>query len=367
MNQQVANRLNALAVSAYKLMGSVLLALILLGLASFLSVQGFFLSSRGWVTPTILSPTDPNVLQLNAQAAQQEAERDALVTKRREVADRLQEAERILTTERSFQQRFIVALQGEKRSRDRLARRLAALRQEYLRAGAEITESNRAYSGLARTRTSALYGAKLLEREDMLTLNHHLAQMAQSNLSLAQETVDLDVRLDTLRRERDGLTAAQDGLGQERAAPEGLTTDTLLLEREYTQSVLEQARAEALRESLEADARALDDSIQRFNQLLRVVHGSPYLKAVEQNLTVAFVPYENLANAQAGTPLYSCALKVLWCREVGVVGPVLEGEISQQHPIRQYHLRGVMVELQLRDAPSAQEQLLHLGRPPLML
>ncbi|RYZ36686.1 MAG: hypothetical protein EOO71_30845 [Myxococcaceae bacterium] len=366
MNQQVANRLNSLAVSAYKVMGSVLLALILVGLLSFLSVQGFFLSNKSWVTPTILSPTDPNVLQLNAQAAQQESERDALQAKRREVANRLQEAERTLNAEKSFQQRFVVALKGEKSSRDRLARRLSALRQEYLRAGGEIAESNRAFSGLARTRTSALYGAKLMEREDVLTMNHHLAQMAQSNLSLAQETVDLDMRLDTLQREREGLTAAQNGLGQD-ATAEGLTTDTLLLEREYTQSVLAQARAEAQRKSLEADLHALDDSLRRFDQLLRVVHESPYLKAVEQNLTVAFVPYENLANAREGTPLYMCALKVVWCREVGVVGPVLEGEVSQQHPIRQYHQRGVMVELQLRDAPSAREALLHLGRPPLML
>ncbi|RKG75386.1 hypothetical protein [Corallococcus terminator] len=366
MNQQFANRLNAFAVSAYKAMGSVLLALILVGLLSFLSVQGFFLSSKSWVTPTILSPTDPNVLQLNAQAAQQESERDALLARRRETADRLQEAERTLAAERSFQQRFIVALKGEKTSRDRLARRLSSLRQEYLRAGGEIAESNRAFSGLARTRTSALYGAKLMEREAVLTMNHHLAQMAQSNLSLAQETVDLDMRLDSLKRESEGLTAAQNGLGNDNS-PEGLTADTLRLEREYTESVLSQARAEAQRASLEADVRALDDSIERFNQLVEVVHGSPYLKAVEQNLTVAFVPYENLPNAREGTPLYTCALKVLWCREVGVVGAVLEGEVSQQHPIRQYHQRGVMVELHLRDAPSAREALLHLGRPPLML
>ncbi|MBZ4329297.1 hypothetical protein NR800_11685 [Corallococcus interemptor] len=366
MNQQVANRLNSIAVSAYKFMGSVLLALILLGLMSFLAVQGFFLASNSWAAPTILSPTDPNVLALNAQAAQQESERDGLMARRREAADRLLEAERTASAERSFQQRFVVALQGEKRARDRLAKRLSALRQEYLRTGAEIAESNRAFSGLARTRTTALYGAKLMEREDVLTTNHHLAQMAQSNLSLAQETVDLDMRLDTLRRESQGLTAAENGLGRD-AAADGLTKDTLLLEREYTQSVLTLARADAQRKSLEEDVRALDDRIRRFDHLLQVVHSSPYLKALEQNLTVAFVPYENLPNARAGTPLYTCALKIFWCREVGVVGPVLEGEVSQQHPIRQYHLRGVMVELQLRDAPSAREPLLHLGHPPLML
>jgi hypothetical protein len=365
MNQRVANRINSIVVSAYKFMGSVLLALIMLGLLSFLAVQGFFLVSRGWVSPTVVSPTDEEILTLSTQVAAQTSARDHVLTERRTVEDRIADTERIIAAERSFQQRFRVALSGERSARDRVSRRLTELRREYSLARAEIVQSNRAFSGLTRVRTDALYGARLLEQEDKLTANHHLAQMAQSNLSLAQSSVDLETKLESLQREMAGLAAVQKGLGQE-SAPNGMTTDVLLLEREFTHSTLELARAEATLKSLRQDLQALDDVALRYETLIASLRASPYLRAIEKDLMVAFVPYENLSRAEQGTPLYACEAKLFWCHEVGVVGKVLEGEVTLKHPIRQYMLRGVMVEIQLSDTPAAREELLHLGRPPML-
>ncbi|MCP3141914.1 coiled-coil domain-containing protein [Pyxidicoccus xibeiensis] len=366
MNQRVANRINSIVVAAYKLIGSVLLALIMLGLISFLTVQGFFMVNRSWVTPTVVSPTDPEILTLNTQVAAQTSARDHVLAERRTVENRIADAERIIASERAFQQRFKVALRGERASKDRVARRLSQLRREFGVARQEITESNKAFSGLTRVRTDALYGARLLEQEDKLTVNHHLAQMAQSNLSLAQSTVELETRLESLQRELAGLNAVHDGLGKD-ATPDGMTADVLLLEREYTHSTLEQSRAEATLKSLKEDLKALDEVSLRYDTLIASLRQSPYLRAIETDLTIAFVPYENLVNAEQGTPLYACAAKLFWCREVGVMGRALEGEVSIKHPIRQYMLRGVMVEIQLSDTPSAREDLLHLGRPPMLL
>jgi hypothetical protein len=366
MNQRVANRINSIVVSAYKFMGSVLLALIMLGLISFLAVQGFFMVSRSWVSPTVVSPTDPDILTLNTQVAAQTSARDHVLAERRTVENRIADAERTIAAERAFMQRFKVALRGERSSKDRVARRLSQLRRDFGLAREEIVQSNRAFSGLTRVRTDELYGARLLAQEDKLTINHHLAQMAQSNLSLAQGEVDLETKLDTLQREIAGLSAVEGGLGKD-ATPDGMTADVLLLEREYTHSALELARAEATLRSLQEDLKALDDVALRYATLIASLRASPYLRAIEKNLTVAFVPYENLPQAQEGTPLYSCAAKLFWCREVGVVGKALEGEVSLKHPIRQYMLRGVMVEIQLTDEPAAREDLLHLSGPPMLL
>ncbi|HYH95270.1 hypothetical protein [Hyalangium sp.] len=364
MNQQVANRVNAVAVNAYKALGTLLLCLILLGFITYLSLQAFFLLSRRWVAPTVLSPTDPQILQLNAQIAQQASARDQVLADRREVQVRLADADRTLAAERDFQERFLVALGSERASRAQALRLLTSLQREYQNARQEIEESNRAYSRLARVRTEALYGAHLLEQEDHLTTNHQLAQMAQSNLTLAEHAVNLETRQAELRRELQSFDAAQGGSG---AKAGRATAEVLLLEREHTRSVLEQARAEASRGALQEDLRALEEAAARYEKLLATIRASPHLRALEGHLTVAFVPYENLENALPGTPLYACAAKLVWCKQVGVVGEVLEGEVSVKHPIRQHFLRGVMVELQLQDGASVQEELLHMGRPPLLL
>jgi hypothetical protein len=365
MNQQVTNKVNSLIVSVYKALGSVLLALILVGLVTYLGMQGFFLINRSWAAPTIVSPTDPNILQLNAQAAQQAASRDKLLSERRDVQARLEDARRTAEVERAFQRRFRTALAEQREARDRTLRQLASLRSEHQRTLKEVRLSNRAFAGLARGRTEALYGARLVDQEEHLTTQHHLAQMAQSNLALSESAVDLETRLDTLRRELRGLDAARAGLDGGEA--EGGTPDVLLLEREYTRSELELARAEAAQLALEEDLRALEVAVARYDRLIASIQGSPYLRAFEGNLTVAFIPYDNLENAKPGTALYACAAKLLWCHKVGVVGEALEGEVAVKHPIRQHFLRGVMVELRLEEGGSAREQLLHLGGAPLLL
>jgi hypothetical protein len=361
MNQRIANKLNSLAVSVYKTLGSVLLALILAGLVSYLGMQTFFFVSHAWLAPTVVSPTDPQILQLSAQLAQQAAARDKLLADKRELESRLEQAERLAASERDFQERFQVALGSEREARARSVRRLASLRREYQRASEEIAESNRAYAGLARTRTEALYNARLLEREERLTANHQLAQMAQSNLMLAEGSAALQTKLEALKRELAGFDASLGGKA------EGLTTEVLLLEREYTRSVLEVARADGERDHLKEGLRSMDEAVARYDALLASIRSSPWLEAIDRGLMVGFVPYENLESAKPGTPLYQCALRLLWCQEVGVVGHALQGEVTVKHPVRQTQLRGVMVELEFRDERWAREELLHLGRPPLLL
>jgi hypothetical protein len=366
MNQQVANKVNSLAVSAYKALGTCLLVLILLSFITYLGMQAFFLVSEGWVVPTVIAPTDPEILQLNSQIAQQAAARAQLMADRRDVQARLANAGRTITAEQEFQKRFQEALQGERAFRVQALQRLSSLRRQYEHAHGEIAESSRAFAGLERVRTQALHGARMLDQEAYLTSNHQLAQMAQSQLTLAEHAVELENRLEDLRRELLGFDSVSAQEGRRSQHPR-MTTAALLLEREYTRSLLEQARAENTRSALREDLQGLDDAVARYDKLLKTIRDSPYLRAFEGNLTVAFVPYDNMDDALPGTPLYACRAKLVWCHQVGVVGQAQEGEVSVKHPIRQHFVRGVMVELHLQDGHSVQEELLHLGQPPLLL
>ena len=126
MNQRIVNKFNTVAVNAYKALGSVLLALILGGLVSYLGVQVFFFVNHSWLTPTVVSPTDPEILQLNAQLAQQAASRDKLLAERRELEARMEQAERLLGSEKDFQERFRVALGSERTARAKAARSVSS-------------------------------------------------------------------------------------------------------------------------------------------------------------------------------------------------------------------------------------------------
>ena len=361
MNQLIANKFNTLAVNLYKVIGSALLTLILVGLVSYLGVQTFFFVGHSWLAPTLVAPTDPQILQLNAQLAQQAAARDNLLVARKDLQTRVDQAERLIHSEQDFQERFRVALESESRAREERLGQLAALRQEYQKAAREISRSNRAYAVMARQRTEELYTLRMVELEERLTANHQLAQVAQNNLSLSQGSADLQTRQQGLQRELDSFNALLQGKS------EGLTTEMLQLGREYTHSVLEVARAESERAGVKESLGALDEAVGRYDALLGSIRSSPWLEAIQRGLTVGFVPYDNLENARPGTPLFRCALTLVWCREVGRVGHPLQGEVSLKHPVRQTMLRGVMVELELNDDGWAREALLHLGRPPLWL
>lgn len=359
---KVVNRLNSIVVSLYKAMGFLVLALILGGLFSYLGLHGFFLVNRRWIAPTIISPSDEQVLELNAQTAAQTAHRAKLEADRREVKARLDDAARIVAAEKVFQQRFAEAMADDRQFRLKELGDLLTLREQQLAARDEILSANQAYAGMSKVRATELQNAKLIDREAWLTTNHQIAQMSQSNLAVVEKGVDLENRIRELQRQIRAIEAITGG----KKRPNGTTptVDVLRLQQEHTRSKLELARAEELHQALESSIGDLDGSIARYDQLLEAIKSSPYLKAMERNMTVAFVPYPNVANAVAGTPIYGCRMGLFFCKRVGTVLGVLDGEVVKKHPIRNQLIRGAMVEVDLDEGGWAREDILHLGNAP---
>jgi len=79
------------------------------------------------------------------------------------------------------------------------------------------------------------------------------------------------------------------------------------------------------------------------------------------------VPYDNIARARPGAPVYACRAHLVWCRKVGRIGAPLEGEVTGQDPLRRAELRGVMIGIELHEPHAAREAVLHLGRAPLFI
>jgi hypothetical protein len=115
-----------------------------------------------------------------------------------------------------------------------------------------------------------------------------------------------------------------------------------------------------------AQARILEASIARQDEIIRGLEQSPYLRALADRASVALVPYDNLAGVAPGTKLFACRVAMLMCKEVGRVTEILPGEVSFKHPRREKMMRGQMIEMQLSDSDGAEHDLLFLGGAPLV-
>lgn len=103
--------------------------------------------------------------------------------------------------------------------------------------------------------------------------------------------------------------------------------------------------------------KAQDAVVNRLSQ-------TPYLKAIESKVTLAFVANQNLRNIKLGTPLYGCVWGLVWCRKVGTVKAVLDGEVQDIHPHDESIQRGVMLEIDVSEW-GASEAVLFAGSKPL--
>jgi len=143
--------------------------------------------------------------------------------------------------------------------------------------------------------------------------------------------------------------------------------EALVARRAYGESVIERERSAARKLVIGRRIERLDASIARYDRLIHELQSSAYITATEKKVTVAFVPYENLDNVDAGMPIYACRWGLVLCREVGVVRSKLSGEVTDNHPQSGSSMRGVMVEIDLDDREAAGEEALFVGKKPFWI
>jgi hypothetical protein len=186
--------------------------------------------------------------------------------------------------------------------------------------------------------------------------------MAGRNLEIVREQRAVEREIAALR----SLLAAPAAFGT--GDVDGtLTPEVLLLAQELARGELERQKATDGLETAKTTLGAIDIALEQYDQLLSSLENSAYLEALEQRLTIAFVPYGNLGSISAGERLFGCHLGVLLCSEIGTIVRVLEGEVMLDHPLRRETLRGRMVELDVEEPLWAQEKVLFAGRAPLLL
>jgi tetratricopeptide (TPR) repeat protein len=358
--------LNKFIVSAYKAAGFTILTAILVGLGAYIVVNLFYLGNRSWMAPTIISPTDPKVLQLNSEAVHEQAQKDQVAATRRDLYSKLLDAQATLRMEQQFQDQFREAMKADIADRKSELAKFQGAAGQYYQAKGQIDQSNQAYSALSKERMDELQKAHLIDQDGIINGNYQLAQIATTNVSLAERNVELDTKISEIRREIDSLNnAVNESNG---GAKGGVFAYSILKEkRDYDQSLVNAEKAKADSDALSASISAIDETTSRYDDLIGAIQNSPYIKALTHDMNVAFVPYENAKNVHKGDPIYGCKAGILWCKKVGKVGEILDGEVLGKHPLHNQDIRGEFVQMELDDPTWARETVLHVGRAPLFI
>ena len=192
-------------------------------------------------------------------------------------------------------------------------------------------------------------------------------QLADAKLRASQidtEKIEIDSQLAEIER----AVVSDDRFISEVGATvdKPTTPDQWLVRRELEKARLEKEDAIGRRIPLNSRLESLKLRKADQDAVVKRLEQSPYLRAANQKVVLAFVPYQNLRNLKVGTKLYSCAWGLVACSVVGKVTTVLDGEVQDAHPHDGSIQRGVMVEIDVSSS-AAGETVLFAGSKPLWL
>jgi hypothetical protein len=345
-----------LIVTGYRLLGFAILTVIVIVLIGYIAQTAFFYMSDSWVVPSAVSATDEKVVTLQAQLAEQQNARDR-------IADELNQSERAIAAQQTFQGEFAKAIKNDLDGRKAALGRVRALANAAASTRASIKSQNSAYASASRRKMAEEYAAGLIDRNAMLSGKFQLAQISSSNLSLAERQAEFETKAAELESETKGLDALIEIEGEEAKDEDiALSYEVLRIKQEYESSKLDLAKSVEARDTMKA-------ALERQDKIVASLKTSAYLRAITDGASVAFVPYGNLSSLKKGSGLYACKVGMVFCYHVGVVLEVLPGEVQFKHPHRDKMLRGQIIELKLdkEDGEAASDDVLFAGGKTLLL
>jgi len=184
----------------------------------------------------------------------------------------------------------------------------------------------------------------------------------------AAELISSKIEIEAHLAEIDRTIKADDSfiteVGTNADAPK--TPEQWLVRRELEKTKLEKENALGQRAPLTQRLESIKLRMEDQDKVVKRLSQSPYLKAIDQRVVLAFVPYQNLSHVQLNTKLYGCSWGLIACKKVGKVTAILDGEVTDIHPHDESVQRGVMVEIDV-STHAASDKVLFAGGKPLWL
>jgi hypothetical protein len=357
-------RLTPLYSVVYKNLALVILGALFTAFVAFGVMIVFFLTSNKWSAPLTLSRGHELVVKV-------ERELGDLTVRKNQISEQIEDAKKNLKSSqdelgraRSLAGMIEGTITAEIKNRSELRAEIethtAALRNVAAQYGNDAL--NPQFKGnLAGEFNRRLINRNIFEAGKLAQLEaaHRTALIRNE---IAANEVEIS-RLNSTLAALNALSGHVEGTSAPLAGVGGADLVPLL------NQVIEvrKGASEAASELKAAESRGalLSDSLETVEASVVQIQSTPLARAISENLTVLFVPYENAGQYQKGASLYSCAIGIFFCSEAGKVGNVIEGETVATHPFFNKPIRGSFVEAELTDQDAARKEILHVKRRPL--
>jgi hypothetical protein len=202
--------------------------------------------------------------------------------------------------------------------------------------------------------------------EKVIAAGNQLAEAKERVNTLHTEKLEIESQLTEIDRTVavDEKFIAEAGTQEARDLK---TPDAWLLRREIDKAKLDKEHAISRRIPLTKRLESVKARIAEQDKFVTRLKESPYARALEHKLVMAFASHKNLReNVSVGTKLYGCKWGLVRCSHVGKVTAIIEGEVTDKHPHDESTQRGQLVEIEIE--PSAIEHsVLFAGGKPLWL
>lgn len=306
-------------------------------------VMAYYALSTSWVTPIVLSPSDPASLDLRAKVLESQASMSTLAID----CERLKQSITEMTNHRASLQllakQLSPAIQREQTDNfangEELTRLDSQKKDDNVATGPVITQA----TALRQTLDKELAAGLITKAEYSATI---LQLQSASNSFTDGKIAEVLIR-DQVRS---------------RATVDTLHLETLSKQTELQSEIANLSINIAIAEKT---WRAECEQVTRLKTAIDTAKRTPQYRTFEREAAVitVFMPYHT--DLKPGSQIIDCYFKAVGCYSAGTVEEIFEQEVHGNNPILRTDVRGVLVSIRLnpKHTDAAQARVLYTSKP----
>lgn len=346
--------INNTVVGVYRRLAFFTLAAFFTGVVCYISLIVFYTLSSSWAAPITLSPTQEKVLTYQPQIAtlevsvnKQRVDLQTAIATEGAIVEQLAQAEKLAV-------RIDDAYKQEMELLSKTSQSMTRVLREKQSSIAQGNATLRSVKDLLR-QTDQELAAKLITADQAAQRKIVLQSAVGSLVTERADAIQLGYQTEV-------MSGSARTLGGESSSIAAISSIKQALD---VRAMISQLKIQL--ETTKQSIVMLKQDITNNERVLNVAKLSPYYKALREEVTVAFVPYDNLESMEVGDKVYDCYLQVLVCRKVGKVVTLYDAEEHAKHPLFKTDMRGRLVEIKFTDPDSSKSQVVFIGGKPLLL